>query len=72
MITAIGLSNLQYIDMNSSRNIFILGVSLFFGLSFPLWLKDNNAIKTGKYLSYPLHRYISTVCSENIVFWCFI
>lgn len=47
MITAVGLSNLQYVDMNSSRNIFILGVSMFFGLSFPNWLKSNNNIKTG-------------------------
>ena len=50
MITAVGLSNLQYVDMNSSRNIFILGVSMFFGLSFPIWLKDNKDIKTGKIL----------------------
>ena len=50
MITAVGLSNLQYVDMNSSRNIFILGVSMFFGLSFPNWLKSNNNIKTGNHL----------------------
>lgn len=47
MITAVGLSNLQYVDMNSTRNIFILGVSMFFGLSFPIWLKANPDIKTG-------------------------
>ena len=32
MITAVGLSNLQFVDLNSSRNLFILGFSLFFGL----------------------------------------
>ena len=48
MVTAVGLSNLQFVDMNSSRNIFILGVSIFFGLSFPMWLKsNNNTINTG-------------------------
>lgn len=47
MITAVGLSNLQYVDLNSSRNIFILGLSLFFGLSFPKWISSNNAINTG-------------------------
>ncbi|XP_053373096.1 solute carrier family 23 member 1-like isoform X2 [Mercenaria mercenaria] len=48
MITAVGLSNLQYVNLNSSRNIFILGVSLFFGLSFPKWVANTpNAISTG-------------------------
>lgn len=47
MVTAVGLSNLQYVDMSSSRNIFILGVSLFFGLSFPVWLSANKDINTG-------------------------
>ena len=32
MIAAVGLSNLQFVDLNSSRNLFILGFSLFFGL----------------------------------------
>ncbi|XP_060583753.1 solute carrier family 23 member 1-like isoform X3 [Ruditapes philippinarum] len=48
MITAVGLSNLQYVNLNSSRNIFILGVSLFFGLSFPKWIGSSpGAINTG-------------------------
>ena len=32
IVTAVGLSNLQGVDLNSSRNIFILGFSLFFSL----------------------------------------
>ncbi|WAQ95016.1 S23A1-like protein [Mya arenaria] len=48
MVTAVGLSNLQYVDLNSSRNIFILGLSLFFGLSAPFWVANNpTAIDTG-------------------------
>ncbi|KAG8579258.1 hypothetical protein GDO81_010778 [Engystomops pustulosus] len=48
MITAIGLSNLQFVDMNSSRNLFVLGFSLFFGLVLPNFLDSNpNYIKTG-------------------------
>ncbi len=35
MIAAVGLSNLQSIDLNSPRNLFILGFSLFMGLSLP-------------------------------------
>ena len=35
MITAIGLSNLQFVDLNSTRNLFILGFAFFMGLSIP-------------------------------------
>ena len=35
MVAAVGLSNLQYVDMNSPRNIFVLGFSIFFGIAFP-------------------------------------
>lgn len=36
MITSVGLSNVQFIDLNSSRNLFVLGFSLFFGLALPM------------------------------------
>ena len=32
MITAVGLSNAQFANLNSSRNLFVLGFSLFMGL----------------------------------------
>ena len=35
MIAAVGLSNLQFVDLNSIRNLFILGFSFFMGLSVP-------------------------------------
>ena len=35
MIAAVGLSNLQFVNLNSARNLFILGFSLFMGLSVP-------------------------------------
>uniref|UniRef100_A0A665TVR7 Solute carrier family 23 member 1-like n=1 Tax=Echeneis naucrates TaxID=173247 RepID=A0A665TVR7_ECHNA len=48
VITAAGVSNLQYADMNSSRNILIFGFSMFSGLVIPNWiLKNPNAIATG-------------------------
>ncbi|XP_040614034.1 solute carrier family 23 member 1 isoform X2 [Mesocricetus auratus] len=48
MITAVGLSNLQFVDMNSSRNLFVLGFSMFFGLMLPNYLDSNpGAINTG-------------------------
>nr|XP_057942593.1 solute carrier family 23 member 1 [Doryrhamphus excisus] len=48
MITAVGLSNLQLVDLNSSRNLFILGFSMFFGLTLPTYLDTHpNSIDTG-------------------------
>ncbi|XP_077327308.1 solute carrier family 23 member 2-like isoform X1 [Lithobates pipiens] len=44
MIAAVGISNLQYVDLNSSRNLFVLGFSMFSGLVIPTWLADNPGI----------------------------
>lgn len=41
MITAVGLSNLQYVNLNSPRNLFILGFSIFMGLSLPEYFGAN-------------------------------
>jgi len=35
MIAAVGLSNLQFVDLNSARNLFIIGFAFFMGLSVP-------------------------------------
>ncbi|RLB38581.1 MAG: xanthine permease [Deltaproteobacteria bacterium] len=35
LIAAVGLSNLQMVNMNNSRNLFIIGISFFAGLSIP-------------------------------------
>jgi len=46
IIAAVGVSNLQFVDMNSSRNICIFGFSLFLGIALPAWLQqDDNAAK---------------------------
>ncbi|XP_054476436.1 xan_ur_permease domain-containing protein [Anoplopoma fimbria] len=48
VIAAAGVSNLQYANMNSSRNIFIFGFSMFSGLVIPNWIfKNPKAIATG-------------------------
>ncbi|XP_045128362.1 solute carrier family 23 member 1-like [Portunus trituberculatus] len=44
MITAVGLSSLQYVSLSSSRNIFIIGFSIFFGLALPKWFQANSGI----------------------------
>ena len=35
MIASVGLSNLQIVNLNNSRNLFIIGLAFFSGLSFP-------------------------------------
>ena len=35
MIASVGLSNLQFVNLNSARNLFVLGFAFFMGLSVP-------------------------------------
>ncbi|KAI0217841.1 Solute carrier family 23 member 2 [Lamellibrachia satsuma] len=65
MITAVGISNLQFVDLNSSRNLFIIGFSFFFGLALPKYMADNpNCIKTGS----PVVDQITTVLLRTSMF----
>lgn len=41
MIVAVGLSNLQFVDMNAPRNLFIIGFAFFMGLSVPAYVTAN-------------------------------
>ena len=48
-----GASNLQYVDLNSSRNLVVFGISLFLGLAFPDWVTENiDLIRTGECTGY--------------------
>ncbi|KAK7499327.1 hypothetical protein BaRGS_00009302 [Batillaria attramentaria] len=48
MITAVGLSNVRYVDLRKPRNMCVLGLSLFMGLAVPRWIvKNKHAISTG-------------------------
>lgn len=48
MITAFGLSALQYVDLRSARNLYIVGVSIFFPLVLCQWMAANpGRIQTG-------------------------
>ncbi|KAB1276117.1 Solute carrier family 23 member 1 [Camelus dromedarius] len=38
---AMGASLLQYVDMNSSRNLFVFGFSIYCGLAVPSWVNKN-------------------------------
>ena len=51
MIAATGLSNLQFIDLNSSRNLLVLGFSVFFSLVLSQWMKANpGAVSSGSHI----------------------
>ena len=59
MIVGVGLSSLQHCDMSSSRNLFIIGLSLFTGLAVPQWISANQSkVQTG------LH-----IISINVTVW---
>ncbi|XP_015431505.1 PREDICTED: solute carrier family 23 member 1 [Dufourea novaeangliae] len=48
MICAFGLSALQYVDLNSARNLYILGFSIFFPLVLSKWMiNHSDVIQTG-------------------------
>ncbi|RLE56692.1 MAG: xanthine permease [Thermoprotei archaeon] len=42
MIAAVGASLLTLIDLKSPRNLLIVGMSLYLGLSVPMWMKGYN------------------------------
>ncbi|TYL36977.1 xanthine permease [Natronococcus pandeyae] len=39
-IAAVGLSNLKYVDLDASRNVFIIGIALFLGLAIPEYMAN--------------------------------
>ena len=41
MIASVGLSNLQFVNLNSARNLFIIGFSIFMGLSVPEYFAND-------------------------------
>ena len=75
MITAVGLSSLQFVDLNSMRNLFVLGTALFLGMTLPSWVTGNpSSLDVGKkYLLFRLlafQRCVFTTFS-NVRKWRF-
>ena len=65
LITAVGILNLQMVDLRIPRNLFIAGFSLFLGLSLPQWLeKNSDAIDTGRCI-HTIHVFISSPLVVN-------
>ena len=49
MFTGVVLSNLQAVDLGSSRNLAIIGTSIFTGLMVPYWIETyKDELATGK------------------------
>ena len=67
MIAAVGLSNLQFVDLNSSRNLFIIGFSFFFGLTLPKYINNNTGvIQTGIAILYLVGYIIQSALKGSI------
>ena len=54
MIASVGMSNLQFVNLNSARNLFIIGFAFFMGLSVPEYF-------TGKILCHEVSGYYECV-----------
>ncbi|XP_059430425.1 nucleobase-ascorbate transporter 12 [Corylus avellana] len=64
MLTALGLSNLRYSEAGSSRNIIIVGLSLFFSLSIPAYFQQYG-ISPNTNFSVPSYFQPYTVASHG-------
>ncbi|XP_022128799.2 solute carrier family 23 member 2 [Pieris rapae] len=74
MISAFGLSALQYVNLNSSRNLYIIGFSLFFPLVLTRWMSAHSGvINTGvEALDAVLQVLLSTSILVGGVVGCFL
>ena len=68
MIAAVGLSNLQFVDLNSARNLFILGFAFFMGLSVPEYFAAHPATFAPEWLA----NIINTLGSTGMAVGAFI
>lgn len=69
MICAFGLSALQYVDLRSSRNLYIIGLSLFFPLVLCKWIQNHpGAIQTGN-VSFKIAWFSVGFCERRSNCW---
>ena len=62
MVSSVGLSNLQFVNMNSTRNLFILGFSIFFGLALSKWVGNHDsAFAVDKEASESLKSFVEII-----------
>ena len=62
--TAVGISTLQFANMNSSRNQFVIGFAIFMSFILPGWIIENpEAIQTN---SESFNELVSVLLSTNM------
>lgn len=67
MIAAVGLSNLQFVDLNSARNLFIIGFAFFMGLSIPEYFAANPVeFEQGWLLQYRIADIVNSLGSTGM------
>lgn len=67
MFIGLVMSNLQYIDIQSTRNLAIIGVSTLLGLMLPFWAKGNaDGINTGAILNIETHFFVIKCLSTTV------
>jgi nucleobase transporter 1/2 len=66
LITAVGLSNLRRADMDSQRNLMIVGFLLFGGLAFPAYFGSEAAADFSFFGIDPLTTFVSSIGSNSI------
>ncbi len=73
LIAATGLSNLQFTNMNNARNLFIIGIGFFAGLSFPAHFA-NASVVTGDpgSVAFVLTNIVQTIFTTGMAVTAFI
>lgn len=74
MIIAFGLSTLQYVDLKSARNLYIIGLSIFFPMVLCKWMQSHSGvIKTGnETLDSTLSVLLGTTILVGGILGCFL
>jgi solute carrier family 23 (nucleobase transporter), member 1 len=66
LIAAVGLSNLQFVNLNNARNLFIIGLAFFAGLSFPAHFNANPIAWTSSQVAEILGSICQTILTTGM------
>ena len=66
LIAAVGLSNLQFVNLNNARNLFIIGLAFFAGLSFPAHFNANPIAWTSSQVAEVLGSICQTILTTGM------
>ena len=66
-----GISQLQFANMNMTRNIFVVGFSIFLGLSVPQYFNEFT-IRAGHGPVYTAARWVRTIAKHTAMHLTFV